>query len=256
MKDKQKAVTKRLRIILAIGAVAIATTYVASEAGYLNSPSPTAHQVRALKDGGTDAATTANATDTAPAARQEFFVGDEVTIDHRLQINVEDVRVGTNMNGPLQQLSASKGGQYVVVIVTEKNVGSKPLKSFDMPSIHLLDPNGNRYDNDLDASMTASEIFHDDSKVLSDLNPGLQTTSVTAFEVSKELFDLSTWRLQIGGVLYRMTAQQPPAHLESSNAPPAATAPIDSSATTGTARANTPDTISSVNAASAVSATN
>jgi hypothetical protein len=193
MKDTRKAVTKRLRIILAIAAAAIAITYVAREAGHLNRPASTADQVRAVKDGGA-----VTAIDTASAAQEGFFVGDNVTIGHPLRINVEGVRVGTN---------------------------------------------------------TASEIFHDDSKVLSHLRPGLQTTSVTAFEVSKESFDSHTWRLQIGGGLDRMTDRRTPSHSKWSNAPPAAPAPANDTDATSTAGANTSDTISLDNPASAANAT-
>ncbi|MFM0487358.1 hypothetical protein [Paraburkholderia graminis] len=76
------------------------------------------------------------------------------------------------MSGPLQNFSAFKGGEYVVV-VTGKAVGTNSIRSSDMAGIHLPDPGGNRYDNDLDASMTVAEISHDDSSALFNLNPAI-----------------------------------------------------------------------------------
>lgn len=142
-----------------------------------------------------------------PPAPPEFFVGD-TSENGQLEITLNDVKTGTNMANAFEVKTASEGGQYVVVIVKEKNIGSKPISSFRMPSINLIDANGNKYSEDVDASITAAEIFGDNSKVLSDLNPGLATTSVKAFEVSKDAFNAAAWHLTVGdSFVYRLVAR-------------------------------------------------
>lgn len=160
---------------------------------------------------------------------QEFYVGDTVTNDG-LQITLDAVKIGTSINSSFANATAAEGGEYVVVIVRLKNVGSKPISSFEMPSLRLLDTNGNKYRTDVDASIAAATVFGDDSKVVSDLNPGIGTKTVDAFEVSKTLFNTDSWNLQVGDVQYRLVARA-----TASAAPTTETAPAVPAAQADTA---------------------
>jgi hypothetical protein len=163
---------------------------------------------------------TTQETASTPAAPQEFYVGDTLE-NGRLQVTLNAVKTGTTIINSFETKTASEGGQYVVVIVKEKNIGSKPIDSFKMPSINLFDSNGNKYSADIDASGAAASVFGDNSKVLSDLNPGIATTSVKAFEVSKDAFNADSWHLEIGNAfVYRLVAKTNSSAQTAADAPP------------------------------------
>lgn len=173
---------------------------------------------------------------TSPAP-QEFYVGDTLQ-SGELQVTLNAVKTGTTINSSFESKTASEGGQYVVAIVKVKNIGSKPIDSFDMPHIHLIDSNGNKYSADVDASSAAASVFGDDSKVLSDLNPGIATTSVEAFEVSKDAFNADAWHLKVGdSFVYRLVSKTNPTAQAAAEASPqpAAEPPSQSAPTQATA---------------------
>ncbi|MED4002641.1 hypothetical protein [Priestia aryabhattai] len=59
---------------------------------------------------------------------------------------------------------------------------NKPLNAFSIPSINLADENGTKYDTDIDATSNyAVETNIDDSKIASDLNPGIKVIDVDVF---------------------------------------------------------------------------
>ncbi|MFM0696337.1 hypothetical protein PQQ64_29195 [Paraburkholderia graminis] len=64
------------------------------------------------------------------------FAGNTTTLDDRLQVGLEAVHIGASMSGPLQNISAFRGDEYVVV-VTGKNVGTNSIRSSDMAWIRL-----------------------------------------------------------------------------------------------------------------------
>jgi hypothetical protein len=167
---------------------------------------------QAVQSASPSATQTAATTPPPPPVPQEFYVGDTLE-NGQLQVTLSAVKTGTTFNTPFETKTASEGGQYVVVIVKEKNIGSKPIDSFDMPRINLIDSNGNKYSEDIDASGAAASVFGDNSKILSDLNPGIATTSVKAFEVGKDAFNADAWHLKVGDAfVYRLVSQaKPPA---------------------------------------------
>jgi TonB family protein len=95
------------------------------------------------------------------------------------------------------QSKAANGGIYIAIEWDYKNVSAKPINVFGMPSIHLLAPDGMQYDADAGASASFATEVHTDQKILSDLNPGISDSDADVFEVSKETFDPSTWRIVI-----------------------------------------------------------
>lgn len=89
------------------------------------------------------------------------------------------------------------GGTYVAVIWTYKNISDKPIKSFDFPTLKLIDDKGTEYSSDLNATANFSTEIKKDAKVFSDLNPDISVTDAQVFEVSKEKFNSSTWKILI-----------------------------------------------------------
>lgn len=146
----------------------------------------------------------------AQQAPQEFFLKDAVTAGP-IESTFDDIQVGSQINAQFTSANASEGGEYVVVKVKLKNVGTVPMSAIDMPEIKLVDANGNLYSQDVDASIAAAEVLGDNSKVLSDLNPDIAVTKVQAFEVSKKAFDPASWRLRVGeSISYHLTVQNQP----------------------------------------------
>lgn len=187
---------------------------------------------QAVQSASPSATQEAATTPPTPPAPQEFYVGDTLE-NGQLQVTLSAVKTGTSINSSFETKTASEGGQYVVVIVKEKNVGSKPIDSFDMPSINLIDGNGNKYSSDIDASGAAASIFGDNSKILSDLNPGIATTSVKAFEVSKDAFNADTWHLRVGNAFaYRLVPKAKHSEAAAQASPQPATEAPTQSATT------------------------
>lgn len=158
----------------------------------------------ALGGGGDDTATDTNNSSTgskteAPAEKV-YAVGEVVPAD-KLEVTVSNVETMDVIGDPsFLGSQASQGGTYVAIQYTMKNVSSEPVGMFSYPTIKLVDENGVKYDSDIDASGSyAAETGVDDSKVFSDLNPGLTVTSTEAYEISKESFDQGKWFIEIDG---------------------------------------------------------
>ncbi len=91
---------------------------------------------------------------------------------------------------------AAEGGVLVVVDYKIKNISDKPLKSYDMPTLKLVDPNGTEYEADQGKSGAYSTEVDSDRKLFSDLNPDIAVKDSTVFEVSKTRYDPATWHLE------------------------------------------------------------
>ena len=95
---------------------------------------------------------------------------------------------------------ASEGGTLVAIQWTVKNISDKPLGAFSTPTINLVDEKGTKYDADIDASANyAVETNIDNSKIASDLNPGIKVTDVQVFEISKDSYAKGKWYIEING---------------------------------------------------------
>ena len=93
---------------------------------------------------------------------------------------------------------ASEGATLVGVQYKLKNASDEPMGMFDQPVINLVDEKGTKYESDIDASGAyATETGIDNSKILSDLNPGITVTGTTVYEISKESFGQGKWFIQI-----------------------------------------------------------
>ncbi len=95
--------------------------------------------------------------------------------------------------------SPSKGGMFITVLWSYKNITSDPISSFSTPTVYLLSPEGTRYSADVEASGVFASISDQDENILSDLNPGIEVNAADAFEVSKDLYEKQSgqWRILI-----------------------------------------------------------
>jgi hypothetical protein len=91
----------------------------------------------------------------------------------------------------------SEGGIFVAVQYGYKNIGKKPRSTWDEPSMALISPDGAEYSADLDAAMAYGALLDNDSKVLSDLNPGIAVKDIAVYEVSTELLKAPGWKHKV-----------------------------------------------------------
>ncbi len=125
-------------------------------------------------------------------ASPNFKVGDKVNFD-AFEVTVTRVEQPGTV-GVLDE-KPSEGGTFVAVTYTLKNTGSKPLGMFDRPSLTLIDPQGNKYNRDANASAMFSIAQQFDAKGISDLNPGITTKDGDVWVVAKDKFDKKTWKV-------------------------------------------------------------
>jgi hypothetical protein len=139
--------------------------------------------------------------------------GDTVTTS-QVELLVESVAAAPRVGGQFMSATAPEGSTYVVVRYTIKNISAKPLGMFDKPSVHLVDPAGVEYDEDLGGTAAYATSTDLDEKVLSDLNPGIRTRGAAVFNVATDRFKPETWSVVIKAdqrVVYRLTSPRPPA---------------------------------------------
>lgn len=148
----------------------------------------------------TEATSDAEASDTDETVEEVVYnVGDTIPLE-RVEVSVTKVEEREEVGDEYSSKVASDGGTFVAVQWTIKNTSEEPIGSFSTPTVGLIDENDTSYDTDLDASVEyAMETEIDNSKVLSDLNPGISVTSADAFEVSKEQFSQGEWFIEIDG---------------------------------------------------------
>lgn len=115
----------------------------------------------------------------------------------KFEITVTSVELRDRVGGEFLNSSPSEGGTYVAVQWRYKNISPKPVGSFSLPRLKLADSNGTEYDPDISASSYYAGEVGADTKILSDLNPGITSTDVKVFEVSRESLSTLGWQLRI-----------------------------------------------------------
>ncbi len=140
--------------------------------------------------------TTAN-VQTPPKAEEVIYnIGDTITTD-KFSITIKSVESKYSVGGQYFSKNASAGGTYVAVVWEYKNITDKPIASYSCPSIRLADSNNTKYDNDISASSYYATEVKIDSKILSDLNPGITVTDADVFEISEEMYNNGGFTLLI-----------------------------------------------------------
>jgi hypothetical protein len=134
---------------------------------------------------------------TAYCQEQDTYsLGD--TIKHsRIALIVTSVAGRTEVGGTFFKSTPSEGAVYIAVQYKYKNISTKSIGAFSKPPLKLIDPYGNKYDIDVNASSSYGSENKDNEKVISDLNPGITSKASCVFEVSSELLNKSPWELLV-----------------------------------------------------------
>lgn len=126
----------------------------------------------------------------------DYRVGDVINTA-KFTISIDRVETRRSVGNQYIQKQASSGGIYVVINYTYKNISNKPIGAFSLPMISLRAPDGSKYSADIDASSTYAMENQRDEKILSDLNPGIQTHGSQVFEIGEQMYSPTTWKVFI-----------------------------------------------------------
>jgi len=123
-------------------------------------------------------------------------VGEKITTG-QYEITVPSVKARNAVGGAFLSEKPAEGGVFVVVHFSSKNTTSKPISSYELPSIKLIDPNNVSYDNATGAAAAYAGEANLDTKAFSDLNPGITQKDADVFEVSRELWNKPGWKIMV-----------------------------------------------------------
>jgi hypothetical protein len=128
-----------------------------------------------------------------------YKINEVITLNNKMEVVLTKVEELSVLGDPnFLGIRVSDGGTFVCIQTTTKNISNEPIGSFSTPRFKLIDEKGTAYENDSDATISYSVATGiDNSKVLSDLNPGIKVNNVDVFEVSKDAYLNGKWYLQI-----------------------------------------------------------
>ncbi len=156
--------------------------------------------IAVVASGGDDSGSGSSSNSSKSEEQKAHKVGDTFTVDDKAEVSVTKVEEREQVGNQYANKKASEGGTLVAIQWTVKNISDKPLGAFSTPTINLIDEKGTKYDADIDATSNyAVETNIDDSKIASDLNPGIKVTDVDVFEVSKDSYAKGKWYIEING---------------------------------------------------------
>ena len=144
--------------------------------------------------------TTKTTTTSSSGSTQEkiYNIGDAIQ-NGDYEITILSVKEASKVGTQYVNSQPSEGGTYVCVDLSYKNISSKPLNSWEFPSLDLVDSNDVKYSSDISASSYYATETDPDRKVLSDLNPGITTKDCKVYEISKENYGQGEWFLVVDG---------------------------------------------------------
>jgi hypothetical protein len=123
-------------------------------------------------------------------------IGDVIKTD-KFEVVISKVETRNIVGSKYFEKNPSSGGIYVAVQWQYKNISQKPIGTFSMPSLEMVDKSNTKYDADIGASSSFATELNLDRKILSDLNPGIMVKDAEVYEVSKELYEKGGWRLHL-----------------------------------------------------------
>ena len=130
-------------------------------------------------------------------ATTENYNLKQVAETDKFKIAVVSIEEKNELKSIFAQQTPAKGGVYIAVVWNYKNITEKPINSSNFPRIKLVDEAGTEYSQDYEATINFSNEINKDTKILSDLNPDIMVTDAQIFEVSKEKFNINTWKVLI-----------------------------------------------------------
>lgn len=93
---------------------------------------------------------------------------------------------------------ASEGAIFVAVEFKYKNISGNPISSFKLPrKLKLIGPDGIEYASDMGASSRYATETKNNSKIMSDLNPGITSNTSKVFEIAIDSWKQPGWYLLI-----------------------------------------------------------
>ncbi len=147
-------------------------------------------------DRGRDSADTQRVSAVPELSPPTIKVGDSVTTP-TFEIQIRSARTRTSVGEAPFLSHPAEGGIYIAIQWSYKNISRTPVNAFTLPTLHLIAPDGTKYDSDLEASSSYATELDVDAKILSDLNPGIRVVDADVFEVSNQMFDPSSWRIVV-----------------------------------------------------------
>ena len=127
----------------------------------------------------------------------KYQISDVIVLNNIIEAIITSVQTKNQVGGDFFSTTPSEGGIYVVVDWSIKNIDTKPVKSFSTPKIKLISPTGIEYNSDLNATSYYATETKLDRKILSDLNPGILVKDAQVFEINKELWSQTGWKIEI-----------------------------------------------------------
>ena len=134
--------------------------------------------------------------DKASTASITGKVGQTLKTDE-FEITVTSVSSSKSVGGEYFGEKASEGAVFVIVNFKSKNITNSPISSSDLPEAKLIDPNDIVYEEASGATISYQTDKNINTKVLSDLNPGVTEKNASVFEVSSENWKKAGWRVRI-----------------------------------------------------------
>lgn len=128
--------------------------------------------------------------------RPTVKVGDSFSTP-TFEVQILSAQPRSSVGNSLFASRSAEGGIYVAIQWSYKNTSQKPVNVFSRPTIHLKAPDGTKYNPDIGASGSYATELNNDAKLFSDLNPGIRVVDASVFEVSRQMFDSSSWRILV-----------------------------------------------------------
>lgn len=138
-----------------------------------------------------------NNTKTSESKTQTMYAVNDIITTDKFEITVTEIKTAKQVGGPYIKTQPAEGGIYVIVNWEYKNISDNPISSFSTPMLKLVDKNDVSYDSDFEASTYYATEANLDSKVLSDLNPGIKVKDAEVFEISEESYNAGGFKIKI-----------------------------------------------------------
>ena len=156
-----------------------------------------------ISSGGEESTTASSGNDSSKVAEQAaekqqaaWKVGDVIKTE-KFEITVTSVANRNSVGGQFMNEKPAEGGMFVVVNFKYRNITKEPISSFSMPDINIIDPNGTKYDEAAGATALYQADSNLNTKAISDLNPGITQKDAIVFEVARDLWKSTGWKLVI-----------------------------------------------------------
>ena len=133
------------------------------------------------------------ADETKPEELEVKKLNEAVAVGD-FEYTVTKMETLTSLGNEYVSKDVSDGGVFVAIQYTIKNTGKEPAHFLSYPSTNLMDSEGTIYSSDVEASTNyATQTNIDNSKIISDLNPGISVTETSVYEVAESSFADGEW---------------------------------------------------------------